>query len=770
MFEREDWMLFRSIDSLGQKAGVGRDRIAAVVLKELVDNALDAGAKVTAECEELPGGSATFTVADDGPGIDGDDETLARLFSFRRGLLSSKLLRLPTRGALGNGLRVVMGAVSASGGGIEVSTRGRTLTLVSQPDGTTVVIGRKLWAGTGTTVRLRLGPALRPDKGTLVLARNAIALATTEGASRYTKKSSPHWYSVDAFYELCQGWTGDLDSLVAHLRVKGAPPFAASARALSKSEAHDVLRSLQAVAPKPKPAELGACGPNLTIDGVGTGYAKKTGEFPASVAGSGTSIPFVVEVWAKPNVKDLVIWFANRTPTAASGRMGRGDRGKAYLAGCGINHYVSVGKKPVALFISVTSPWIPITTDGKEPNFEPIFDEIESAVKAACRKQVRGPADGASKADLIGSAIDQGVDKASSGGRHRYSLRQLYYAVRGILSERGVEMPDYGYFSTVVTEIEARRKGDLPGIYRDARGVLYHPHTGEQIPLGTLGVEEYRRREYAFHKVLYIEKGGFLPLLLDAKWPELHDCAILTSQGFASRAARDVIDLLGSGSEPIQWFFCVHDADGPGTLIYEKLKEATQARGARRVEIHNLGLDPWEGYAMGLEAETFERKRGKVPVADYIRHARRSHPFDAHRSVGHPETHEAWDSWLQTNRYELNAMASDQFLKWLDEKIAPFERTSGAKLVPPDATLGAKYLGAVRAEVKHRLLERLAQEHNLEARVNEVLDYPLTLHPVSDPGRMDRLVREHLEKHPDQSWEAAVAMVAARFARDATDL
>lgn len=58
MFDREDWMLFRSIDSLGQKAGVGRDRIAAVVVKELVDNALDAGTgaaspKVTVDCEEV---------------------------------------------------------------------------------------------------------------------------------------------------------------------------------------------------------------------------------------------------------------------------------------------------------------------------------------------------------------------------------------------------------------------------------------------------------------------------------------------------------------------------------------------------------------------------------------------------------------------------------------------------------------------------------------------------------------------------------------------
>jgi hypothetical protein len=54
-------------------------------------------------------------VEDDGPGIPGDPAEVARLFSILRPLVSSKLLRLPTRGALGNGLRVVVGGRAAGG-------------------------------------------------------------------------------------------------------------------------------------------------------------------------------------------------------------------------------------------------------------------------------------------------------------------------------------------------------------------------------------------------------------------------------------------------------------------------------------------------------------------------------------------------------------------------------------------------------------------------------------------------------------------------------
>jgi DNA topoisomerase VI subunit B len=49
-----------------------------------------------------------WIISDDGPGIDPDK--IPTIFSVNRPLLSSKLKRLPLRGMLGNGLRVVMGA------------------------------------------------------------------------------------------------------------------------------------------------------------------------------------------------------------------------------------------------------------------------------------------------------------------------------------------------------------------------------------------------------------------------------------------------------------------------------------------------------------------------------------------------------------------------------------------------------------------------------------------------------------------------------------
>jgi hypothetical protein len=163
-FEREDWSLFRTLDGLQQRAGVPKDRLARLVLKELADNGLGVGAEVTAQ----PLNGVGYVVEDDGSGIDGAPEDIARLFSIGRPMVSSKLLRLPTRGALGNGLCVVAGAVLASGGSLVVTTRNQRIVLRPERDGTTTVIGvTAVEFPVGTRIEITFGPPLTPDVNAL---------------------------------------------------------------------------------------------------------------------------------------------------------------------------------------------------------------------------------------------------------------------------------------------------------------------------------------------------------------------------------------------------------------------------------------------------------------------------------------------------------------------------------------------------------------------------------------------------------------------------
>src|SRR5262245_49449843 len=156
-FERADWALFRTIEGLQQKAGVPKHKLPRLVMKEITDNALDEGRK--ARIGMLPDGG--YFVEDDGGGIEGTPAEIARLYSISRPLVSTKLLRLPTRGALGNGLRVVAGAVLASRGKLIVITRNRRIELKPEYDGSTTVVSEtKIEFSTGTRIEIGFGAAL----------------------------------------------------------------------------------------------------------------------------------------------------------------------------------------------------------------------------------------------------------------------------------------------------------------------------------------------------------------------------------------------------------------------------------------------------------------------------------------------------------------------------------------------------------------------------------------------------------------------------------
>jgi hypothetical protein len=747
LFEREDWTLFRSVATLGQKAGIRTELIPRLVVKELADNALDA----VGACQVGLLDGNGFWVEDDGDGIPGDDNAIARLFSINRPLVSSKVLRRPTRGALGNGLRVVAGAVLASRGTLQVTTGGRLLRLLPQDD-TGDTLAERIGASNrrGTRVEVRLGPSLRLDDSVLNWAQTATWLAG--GGKTYEGRSSPHWYDADAFYELLQAARSQtVRDLIASLEGCAEPKAGKIcslfkgrlACELDRSEASRLLAAAQAQARRVQPDRLGAIGRD---DLLGDGYSCFKGFLDPGATHDGprASIPCVIEVWAMRNQEPLIELAINRTPAPVELRAYH-EKTDLSIFGCELRHKMTVGRKPVATMLHITTPYMPITSDGKTPNLLPYKDVIIDLIEQAARRCRRatagseGPA--VSQKSAILSCLDDAVAHAG-GGQHRFGQRQLYYAVRELIKKRFIDVkePTWPYFCDVITDHENEIGQDIPGMYRDTRGTLYHPHTGEEIALGTLNVEQYNRPSWRFNKILYCEKEGFFPILKDVQWPERHDCALMTSKGFASRAARDVIDMLGDTEDDEEiFFYCIHDADAYGTMIMQSLQEATRARPARRVNVINLGLDPEEALDMGLQAEPVERAKDKIaPVAEYA---------------------EEWAGWFQSNRIELNAMTTPQFLSWLDGKFAD----QVGKVVPPAEVLIDRLEKETEAESRRQITAEVLREARIDERVARELERHRPA--IEDRSRTIRLdVAQELEDDPSQPWENPVEQMAHEIA------
>jgi hypothetical protein len=328
-----------------------------------------------------------FYVEDDGPGISGEPEDIARLFSFRRPLVSSKVKRLPTRGALGNGLRVVAGAVFASGGRLCVITRGRAYTLSPQENGETLFKVKPDKRTTGTRIEVHLGDSIPEDPDCLEWAEAAI-LASGEQPI-YSRKTSPWWYDSDSFYELLKAAGGrtvrdvmqNLDGCSGRAGQLAEPFRGRTATSLTFEEAESLLRQARLHSKPVKPARL-----TPLKDQLEGSYVREVGTLKLA-AGRGSlaaELPYTVEVWCSRSCSDddYLEMLVNRTPVTGDMNIQRSkDETCVSIFGCNLGHRFTVGRKPVDLVINVQIPFVPITSNGKEPDLLRFIGSIDRAIR-----------------------------------------------------------------------------------------------------------------------------------------------------------------------------------------------------------------------------------------------------------------------------------------------------------------------------------------------------------------------------------------------------
>jgi len=174
-------------------------------------------------------------------------------------------------------------------------------------------------------------------------------------------------------------------------------------------------------------------------------------------------------------------------------------------------------------------------------------------------------------------------------------------------------------------------------------------------------------------------------------------------------------------------------------VIFQTLQEATKARGARKIEIINIGLEPWEAIEMGLEVETVEEGKRHKPVADYVKAA------DESGEHGTAPDGDSWEEWLQTHRVELNAMTTPQFIEWLDRKMAAH---GVGKLVPPASVLTAELEQRIEQKVRATLTERILREAGLDRQVVDALKKLKT----PSAAILAKGIRQSFKQRADREW------------------
>src|SRR5262245_57764560 len=181
-------------------------------------------------------------------------------------------------------------------------------------------------------------------------------------------------------------------------------------------------------------------------------------------------------------------------------------------------------------------------------------------------------------------------------------------------------------------------------------------------------------------------------------------------------------------------------------MIYQTFQEATKARGARKVKIINLGLEPWQAIELGLEVEDVEKGDKHKPVAEYVLERKDAAPDGT-----------SWEEWLQKHRVELNAMTTPQFIAWLDRKMA---KHGDGKLVPPSGVVVRELEEQLEGRMRSIITERILREAGLEGQIAKAL------HKIKRPTgtALTNGIRQLFKRELENEWRDHVEAVVARMA------
>jgi hypothetical protein len=359
----------------------------------------------------------------------------------------------------------------------------------------------------------------------------------------YSGRSSPWWYDAVQYHELilahgaqplrslahldgCSG--GKAGEIVAAAGLERMP-----CASVSREQATALLKTARKHARPVSPERLGSVGRDAVAYG-GHRYAIELGNASFGSAEPRAAIPFVVEAWAQPapEVGIHLDMYANRTPVTGEVSAYRRSDKRIAIGGCGLYHYLADAptRGDYGITVNILTPYCPITSDGKAPDLAPFVAAITAALTKALKKVQRdAPKDKrVSQKDAVLENLDDAIASVSGDGEFRFNERQIFYQLRPIVLEATGIPLQVGNFKAILTDYE-NENGEIPGMYREPRGSIYHPHRGDDIPLGTLTVEDYERPIWTFNKLLYIEKEGFSEALKADGWPERHDCALMSS-------------------------------------------------------------------------------------------------------------------------------------------------------------------------------------------------------------------------------------------------
>ena len=762
--EQQDWVRFLTSDGLAEKAGCPPSDFDKMVIKEFADNAADIGGFGYKIDEE----ERAISIWNAGNGLSRED--IARLFDIKRPLRSSKHWRRGQRGALGNGIRVALAGCRLCNIDLSIISRRQQYNIKLLDNGDTVITTQDTSVvDSGTRILLNFPDSKMFSKGRYLSFLNVALM--TQGSTVISGKPLASWFKAEDINVLIQSLPNmSLGEFIGQFSNKGdldINNFEASVQDLPTATLVDLLR-----------ANEGQSKVNPIGKDVFEGFYKKI----EGVYHDGDArLPFIIEAWAKAerSEKDagdhIIHLITNRTYTLRQAVLEvNSGRVKIIAGGYYRTHNKQINRNhSYRVILSVSSPYIPIISSGKEPNLldgdysAAIMDALQFTMKQAGAANPTRRKSSFTLIDAANMCMEDAYNKVSNNGQYWANARQLMYAARPKMLEiTGQSSFTDSYFSQTLLPHFLQNNPELTANWKvayDKRGSVIQPHTGQSVGLGTVEIDRLTNHvalkpmsklssfkysnaspERRFSAVLFVEKEGFNEAIEESGLLERYDIALASTKGNSVVALRVLLDEMVTRNPDFK-VFTMTDFDISGTSIKTTLTKDNELRYTFKNDIQTIPVCvTWEQakelHERGLSEPVEFPKPPKKTAKEIAKALDAKFQFLVRENDVEPDG--ARFLMYRKRRVEINAMTTGEILDLIERA---FEEHA-TKVLPDRLHLEGAW--------KEQLLSAHLEKVEAEMR-DELISHEMPENLMED-------VEAILKENPSKSWDQAVREVAGR--------
>jgi len=280
---------------------------------------------------------------------------------------------------------------------------------------------------------------------------------------------------------------------------------------------------------------------------------------------------------------------------------------------------------------------------------------------------------------------------ASSNAKDPILARQMYYKLRELVMRENPTWETKGTYKRFTQDWLTQWLNENEQyehlVYFADRGNFYAD--GTQTALGTANVRQYEYSvntkdnmfhingglysnvfiddkdfsvEYKYDKVLYIEKTGYDHLLRAAKVDEKYNLIIVSGMGYSTRAVKNLLRFLQQKGLKI---YCLHDLDIYGVQIFNSMQKAN-VKFKHDIVIEDLGITLEDVAQYNIVPDKEKPDNNKKSVEKFKAKKERIAKLEDRK------LRQFFDKGDYIQRVEINHFTTQQILEIIDRKLGGY--------------------------------------------------------------------------------------------------